>query len=127
MASESKTMSDSEQTSEAATPIPTQIEFHFIKANHFRVIHADGAWFGSNAHGDIHLTFYNERGAIPKKVVLKTNDDGTLASEDLSLRETKNGVVRELEADVVMSLNAANHFHRVLGQNLEIFNKNKKS
>ena len=83
--------------------LPSEMPIHFIKSNHFRVIHASGIWFGADPQGNVHLTFYNERTTIPQKVVIKIDPSGQFAGEEESKRESKQGLVREIEADVVMT------------------------
>ncbi len=41
-------------------------------------------------------------------------------SEDMTQRESKEGVVREMEIDVIFSLQAALEFHKTLGENLNV-------
>jgi hypothetical protein len=92
---------------------------HFIKSSCFRVIHASGAWYGGDAQKNLHLTFFNERTPIPKKVVVNLNEQGVVVGEDLSQRVSKEGAVREMEVDIVFSIPAAVEFYRTLGENLK--------
>jgi len=112
-------MSDTEQKADAGQS--NQITFHFIKAENFRVVHADGTWFGGNAQGNLHLTFYSERTPIPQQIVAKLDSDGRIIGEDESKRVTKEGMIREMEVDVVLSIQAATILHEVLGQNLKAY------
>ena len=84
-----------------------QMEIHFIKSSQFRVVHADGAWFGCDPQGALHLTFYNDRSPSPRKVVVNVNQQGLAVDEDISKRESRSGLVREVEVDVVLSFGAA--------------------
>ncbi|KRP85974.1 hypothetical protein AOQ73_36480 [Bradyrhizobium pachyrhizi] len=88
-------------------PQDGEIEFHFEKSNYFRVIHVDGA-AGSLAPGGnyVHMAVYSERAPIPKKAVFNSHQ-GQLGDEVAEKREARSGVFRELEADLVMSLDAA--------------------
>ena len=70
------------------------------------------------------MTFFNERAPIPKKVVLNVNEQGMIVSEDLTQRESKDGVIREMEIDVIFSLQAALEFHKTLGENLKVIQAN---
>jgi hypothetical protein len=105
----------------AALPSPRTIPFpiHFIKSSCFRVVHASGAWYGGDSQKNLHLTFFNERTPIPKKTVLNLNEQGVVVGEDLSQRVLKEGVIRELEVDVVLSIPAAVEFYKTLGENLK--------
>ncbi len=81
-----------------------EVRFHYIKSNHFRVVRGDGIFGGLTPKGDISVAFYSERMAIPQQTVQLINPDGTLGDEDLSKRVVKEGIVRELEVDIVMNI-----------------------
>ena len=83
-----------------APPRLQEIDFHYLKSNLFRVVHADGAHGGVTARGYIHVAFYNERRAIPRRTTLAF-DAETQASRE-TVTDTRGGVVRELEVDVLM-------------------------
>jgi hypothetical protein len=122
-------MSETEQNS--ATPRPVQqgiaeIPVHLIKGSNFRVIHADGVWFGGSPYGGMHLTFYSERFPIPKKLVLRFDQAGQ-AVEDESKRESKEGFIREMEVDIVLSPEAAMALYESLSVNLKIMRDTMKA
>jgi hypothetical protein len=96
-----------------------QLPIHFIKSSHFRVIHASGVWYGGDAQQNLHLSFFNERSPIPRKVVLNLNDQGAVLGEDASKREIKEGYVREVEVDIILSIPSAVEFYKTLGENLK--------
>ncbi|HYW74040.1 MAG TPA: hypothetical protein VE961_23660 [Pyrinomonadaceae bacterium] len=82
----------------------TEIAISYVKSNFFRVIHADGAWGGVSPHGDIHISFYSERAAIPDASKLTVSDKtGAINEEHVATSE----IVREVESDVVVDLNTA--------------------
>lgn len=99
-------MSEKDTTEAAEAPSNEQQEIHFryVKSNFFRVIHADGAWGGLSPRGDIHMSFYNERGALPDSSVLTLGPDGPLKSE---VAESKGDLIREIECDIVLDLATA--------------------
>ncbi|HEY3852889.1 MAG TPA: hypothetical protein VGO67_00685 [Verrucomicrobiae bacterium] len=99
-----------------------QLPIHFIKSSHFRVVHACGAWYGGDSERNLHLTFFNERTAIPKKMVLNVNEQGMIVGEDVQLRDSKEGVIREMEVDIIFSVPAAVEFYKTLGDNLKRLN-----
>lgn len=88
---------------------------HYQKSNFFRVIHADGCYGGPTPRGLMSLAFYNERGAIPR-VTSTPIVNGSPGKEEVV--ETKGGIVREIEIDVLMDFNSAVVFHTWLGNNL---------
>jgi len=105
------------------TATSSELEIHFLKSNGFRVVHVTGAWFAGDPEGNMRLTFFNDRAPIPKKIVLNLNDQGIATGENQSKRESKMGVVRELEFDIILSLQAASQLHQTLGENLEAFRR----
>ena len=105
-------------SSETNQNSPTfELPVHFIKSNFFRVINASGAWFGGDGHGNLHVTFFNERTAIPKMVKLLVDDKGKVLAE--TFRESKQGIVREIEVDIIFSYKDAVAFYNALGENLK--------
>jgi hypothetical protein len=81
------------------------VRFYYSKSQIFRVIHADGALGGITPRGLIHVVFYSERPAIPQSQFHSVSPEGRL-SEPVST-EGKDGVVRELDVDVMMSKTTA--------------------
>ena len=94
-----------------------EVTFTFMKSNFFRVIHADGAWGGVSPRGDIHITFYNERGAIPDKSIVTLSDSGEVKRER---NERSSAIVREVEADVIVDLPTAMQLHAWLTDKIEL-------
>jgi len=95
-----------------------QVKFHQTKSAFFRVIHADGIWGSVHPTDLVHLTFYNERAPIAREVVHDLTDANQLSGEDLSKRVSKDGYVREMEVDVILSRPVAMSLHTWLGQYL---------
>ncbi|HYG74228.1 MAG TPA: hypothetical protein VEK08_04410 [Planctomycetota bacterium] len=84
-----------------------QISFRYLKSHCFRVIHADGVIGGPSPTGDLHMTVFSQRTAIPRRMVFTLAENGSLGSEIKELKESEPGVVRELEADIIMDITAA--------------------
>lgn len=85
-----------------------KIEVYFHKSNFFRVVHADGCFGGQTPRGGIHMGFYSERSAFPLRTELTVVDNKAVSETPL---ETKGGLVRELEVDVVMDFNSSISFY----------------
>lgn len=87
---------------------PAEVRFDYIKGQFFRVVFADGVYGGGTPRGHFHLAFFNERTAIPQQVTQKldpkTHELGTEIPEKMV---TRGSVVRELEVDVMMTLETA--------------------
>ena len=94
-------------TQRTMEPENGEVDFHFEKAAAFRVVHVDGAFGGLSPSGrHIHMTVFSERQPIPRKVVHQIAA-GVLGPEIVERRETRTGVFRELEADLVLTKEAA--------------------
>ncbi len=81
-----------------------EVVIKYYKSNFFRVIHADGAWGGLSARGDIHISFYNERAAIPDISRFVISGGEIIKPEEF---QSISKVVREVEVDVVVDLGTA--------------------
>jgi len=103
----------------------SSLEVHQEKGNFFRVVHADGVWCGVNVFRDIHLTFYSERYPIPQKVFFGLDEQGLIINEQVEKREGKKDWFRELEVDVVLSVEAARAVHKSLGDYIKFIEEMK--
>lgn len=91
---------------------PKSLRFHFVKSQFFRAIHVDGAFGGLTPRGYIHAAIYNERRAIPQitEAIIETN---ATISKEVTI-ETKADIVREIEADLIFDVPAAEEFAKWL-------------
>lgn len=80
-----------------------RIQFHYLKSGQFRIIHSDGAWGGVTPDGNMLIGFYSQRFPIPDLTVQEVNGDGTLGPDITEAGIAKRGVVREIEAGIVLS------------------------
>ena len=81
-----------------------EIRFDFIKSNYFRVIHVEGAFGGSSPHNLINMAIYNERWPIPKQITKEFKENKAGREID---RATRDAIVREVEAQLVMDVATA--------------------
>lgn len=95
----------------------SKVDFHYIKANSFQVVFANGVWGGITPRGYIGMNFFSERFPIPKKLVHETKTDGTLGPE--TSRETKTGIIREVNVEVQMDLAVAKGFRSWLDEKIK--------
>lgn len=86
---------------------PKTIVMHYLKSPMFRTVHADGIFGGVTPHQNIHMSFWNERAAIPQIIEHEIKPDGTLGPEIMEARIGKKGIVREVDVDVVLDLATA--------------------
>jgi hypothetical protein len=97
---------------------PESVRFHYIKSPHFLTVHVDGAIGGPTPRGLLHAAIYAERAAIPTSTVQPVLADGRLGDEIQAERVGKEGVVRELQVDLVMDLPAAQSLYKWLGEHV---------
>ena len=96
---------------------PKNIDFHYIKASGFRVVHADGVWGGPTPLGYITMSFFSERAPIPRKISFELESQGTLGQE--TSRDTKDGLVREVDVEVVVDLRMAKNLMEWLNEKVQ--------
>ena len=102
--------------------LPEKVKFHFIKSNHFRVVHVDGAHGGITPDGHIFAAMFNTRAPIPQISVQRV-EDNKLGGEIREERVSKDGLVREVEVGLMMNLNTAESLHRWLGEKIATLRK----
>ena len=111
-----------EETPKKDTPAedssPT-VTFHYIKSNLFRVIHADGAWGGITPKLKIQMALFSERNPIPQQTVQEVTEADTLGDERKAERVSRKGVIREVEAEVVMDVETAESLAEFLNSRVD--------
>lgn len=94
-------------------PPKDRIVVEFIKGQLFRVIHVDGAIGGPTPSGNIHLAVFSERPAIPRRMV--THLEGGQIGEPIQGETVvREGMIREMDFDMVMSISAADEIAKLL-------------
>jgi len=103
------------------TTPPKELKFHFIKSNHFRVIHIDGVIGGPTPSGMVHAAIFSERFPIPLSATyhLAGNEVKGPAKEMVA----RDGIVREVESDLLMTTDVARKFAEWLVQAAEKVDK----
>ena len=102
--------------------VPSKLLFHWIKSRFFRVVHADGAFGGISSRGYLHFSLYNERAAIPRlsERDLTVHADGKVTAGRERVVEGREGVVREIEIEVLMDHRSAVEFFNWLKEKIDI-------
>lgn len=100
-------MSERQNSEQATEEGPVSITFYNIKSNHFRVIHVDGASGSLTPQGHLQMAVYSERQANPQEQTFAIRPDGSLGQEIRERRVGKAGLVRELEAELILDLRTA--------------------
>lgn len=87
-----------------------QINFHYIKGQSFRTAHVDGFFGGPSPKGDcLHIAAFSERYPIPLVAThaLEEQDDHSIKVGNELERVSRDGLVRELEIQMIMSVDTA--------------------
>jgi hypothetical protein len=93
------------------------VTFNYLKSAFYRVIHVDGAIGGITPRGLIHCSIYSERAAIPRVTRHTLNPDGSLGNA--TVVESREGVSREMEADLILDRRAARELRDWLTRQLD--------
>lgn len=97
-------------------PSDPRVEVSYQKSAFFRVTHVDGIYGGVTPRGHIHMAVFSERGALPKASHFDVVD-GQPGPEIVD--DSRTGIVRELEADLVMDLPVAISLHLWMREKIE--------
>lgn len=92
------------------TEASKKLRIEYVKSQFFRVLHCDGAFGGTTPRLQLLITFYNERFPIPKVLTYDQTIAGAPGVEVLEERESKEGIIREVDVGVVLDLPAAKAF-----------------
>lgn len=98
--------------------IDLPVKYH--KSTQFRVVYAEGCFGGVSNRGLIRCSFWNERSSLPTEGMLHIVDGLPLTEDVVAGGE---GLAREVEAEIVMDLNAAVAFHGWFSHKLEALRK----
>ncbi|QHD65752.1 hypothetical protein GS397_00815 [Sphingobium yanoikuyae] len=97
---------------------PEKVTFSYIKSNQFRVMHVDGALGGITPQGHLHVALYSERPSIPKVMVHSV--EGNVLGPPEAV-EGRGGIVREIDADLIMTMQVVEELRDWLNLKLEEF------
>ena len=116
-------MTEEPQPTEVNAPVesevPDKIRIHYIKSNAFRTIHADGVFGGITPRSYLSATFYNERAPLPDQSVHRIQN-GRLSDEIPEERITRDGILRELEANIVFDVAFAKNLVKWLNEKISL-------
>jgi hypothetical protein len=97
-----------------------RVRFHYIKSPEFRTIHADGGIGGPTPGGQFHLALYAERFPIPTLTEHEARPEGP-GPEIREARVARDGIVRELQVDVVFDYRTAQSLLKWLQERIELW------
>lgn len=107
----------------AEQPLKT-FNVEFVKAPFFRSVFADASWGRISPSGLIHLSFFNDCIQLP---AVETHDivNGQLSHQSFTYASKAN-VTRQIEVDVVLSLESAKSVRDTLQNFIDILEKSKR-
>ncbi len=85
---------------------PKHIAFEYRISDNYVVYASTGATGGLNAQGQIVISFFNERGAIPRKQTYEISDQGNLIVPPIAEEKTES-VIRNVFMGVSLPASAA--------------------
>jgi hypothetical protein len=105
-------------------PLPSSVEFNYVKSSYFRIIHVNGAFGGFSPDGNLFMAVFSERPALPDVTVQAVGSSGQLGTELLEQRKiTEKGIVRELEAGLAMDVRTARAIIQWLKERIDLAEK----
>lgn len=102
---------------------PPSVRFHYLKSSQFRVVHVDGAHGGLTPRGQIQMALFNERQPIPQQTLERLTPDGRLGDEIKDKRIQKEGLIREVEVEAIMTLESAKSLVTWLQERIDLLQK----
>lgn len=96
-----------------------------VKSSSYRQIHVDGASGGITPSGNLNLSFYGERAAIPKGTEYELSDEGKIVKSVANVDGSKDGIIREYEFGAYLSLEVCESLKRYLEGKIEELKKLK--
>lgn len=96
------------------------IEVGYTKNSSSRVIHGDGVWGGPTPQGDIYMAFFSEHATLPERIRLSPNLEAHRLEEQEPMSLARRGVTREIQTEVVVSLNFAIRLREWLDEKITV-------
>lgn len=98
-----------------------EVAFDYVKSPDFRVVWVDGVIGSPTPSGNIHISLYAERPAIPRRQVFKVDPTTSLLGAPLPERTIgRNSVVREMSFDLMLTPLVATSIAKWLTEQVEL-------
>lgn len=102
---------------------PQSLTINYLKSSDFREVACDGVLGGPTPTGNLWLAFYTERFPLPRIVRHKLKSiEGAYAIDDevpAEPVESREGIIRNVEFGLYMSVATAEQLHAWLGRTIE--------
>lgn len=99
------------------------VETHYIKNHDFKTVEGSGIFGGLTNNGQININFFTDRAPIPKKIVLEVDPSSGKIIREVE-RESKEGIIREVQFGVLLNIESAKNIVEWLNQKIEEHQKN---
>lgn len=83
------------------------VDVHYKKTESYRSYHVDGLFGGLTPNGQLYIELFLERLVTPQTIRYTIASDGSLGDEKIGDRIGKSGIVREIEAGLIMHISTA--------------------
>jgi len=103
------------------TPV---VGVHYQRARLYRTVHADGVWAGITPRLEIQFSFFSDLRPMPEFILNKITPEGALGTE--VQRVEKEGIIRETEVNIVMSVENTVALIEILQKMLDTVDSAKK-
>jgi hypothetical protein len=109
---------------DAESAAPSSLTINYLKSFEFREIACDGAVGGPTPQGKLWLAFYTERFPLPRIVrhkLKRAETEGTMMFDTDAPAEpveAREGIIRNVEFGLYMSIDTAELLHDWLGRNI---------
>jgi hypothetical protein len=99
----------------------TEIDFHYLKTSSYRSYYFNGIFGGLTPNGSIYMELFLERRPTPIKVKHKIKETGEIGDE--IEKDTKKGIIREIECGLIMDINTATRLRDWIDGKIEEYEK----
>jgi len=81
-----------------------EMDFHYLKMSSYHSYHVDGVFGGLAPNGNLYMELFIER--LPTPQIVKHKITGGVLGDEIS-RTGKSGIIREIEAGLVLDMRIA--------------------
>ncbi|HUZ61505.1 MAG TPA: hypothetical protein VMU83_22200 [Hanamia sp.] len=106
-----------------AKPQIKKITIHNKITNNFRHSHVDGAYAGITPRGLVSVSFFSERGPIPKASDFRITDENKLGELISNSSDSKTGILREFEVGIYLDIMTTKALITLLSEKVIEFEK----
>ncbi len=95
-----------------------KVETHYIKNHDFKTVEGSGIFGGLTNNGQININFFTDRAPIPKKIILEVDSVTGKIIQEVE-RDSKEGIIREVQFGVLLNIETARNIVDWLNQKIE--------